>query len=249
MDCIFDRLLSGKYAFGRGGPCNLNLFSYVLTFVEGILTFVSPCILPMLPVYFIYLAGTANEEAFSDDEKRNKLIVNSIGFVIGFTIVFVLLGAAVTTLGHFLTGHRDVLRQISGILMILFGLNFMGILKLSFLNTERIIDFKFKKLRFLSSIVFGAVFGLGWTPCLGTFLGSAMALASNSKTVFQGITLLFVYSIGLGIPFVVSSIIFDRIKDIFKKIQNYNRIINIVSGSLLVVAGILVFTDILKYLI
>lgn len=202
----------------------------------------------MLPVYFIYLAGTVNDDASIGAVKKNRLITNSIGFVIGFTVVFVLLGAAITTLGRFLTGHRDLLRQISGIVMVLFGLNFMGILKISFLNNEKSIDYKFEKLRFLSSLVFGAVFGLGWTPCLGTFLGSAMALASNSKTVLQGTMLLFIYSIGLGIPFIISSIVFDSIKDIFNMIQKYNRVINIVSGSLLTIAGILLFADVLKYL-
>jgi cytochrome c-type biogenesis protein len=226
----------------------LDVSSYLLTFIEGVLTFISPCILPMLPVYFLYLAGTSEVANQEGPAKRKRLITNSVGFVIGFTIVFVLLGATVTSIGHFLVNHKDLLRKISGIVIILFGLNFMGILKLKFLNMEKRIDFKFNKLGFFSSILFGFVFGFGWTPCLGAFLGSALAMASNSKTIFEGIMLLLVYSIGLGIPFIIASVIFDELKSTFKLIQKHNKLIGIISGILLIVAGILVFTDSFKYL-
>lgn len=220
----------------------------MLTFIEGLLTFISPCILPMLPVYFLYLAGVGDRDQLNISSNKNKLLVNSIGFVLGFTIVFVMLGATVTTIGHFLVNHKDLLRKVSGIVMVLFGLYFIGILKMNFLNIEKRIDYKFNKLSFLSSIVFGMVFGFGWTPCLGVFLGSALALAGNSKTVFQGMMLLLIYSLGLGIPFLVSSIIFEKIKGAFMQIQKYNNVINIISGVLLILAGVLVFTDSLKYI-
>ncbi len=222
------------------------MISYILTFTEGILTFISPCILPMLPIYFLYLAGES--ENASPSSRKNRLLLNSIGFVIGFTIVFVILGTTVTSLGHFLTNHRNLLEKISGIFMIIFGLNFAGILKIGILNMEKRIDFKFNRLRFLSSVVFGIVFGFGWTPCLGAFLGSALVLASNSKTVLQGMILLLVYSIGLGIPFILSSIAFEKVKEAFKQVQKYGRIISIISGVLLIIAGILVFTGSLKYI-
>lgn len=225
----------------------MDLFSYILTFIEGILTFISPCILPMLPIYFLYLAGTSNEDSVEVPLERKKLITNSIGFVVGFTIVFVLLGATVTSFGYFLVSHKDLLRKISGIIIILFGLNFIGILKLKFLNFNKRLDIKFNKLGFFSSILFGFVFGFGWTPCLGAFLGSALVLASNSKTVLQGITLLLVYSAGLGIPFIVAAIIFDQFKVAFRLIQKNIKLISIISGVLLILAGILVFTDSLKY--
>ena len=229
------------------------MFSYVLTFIEGILTFISPCILPMLPIYFLYLAGASNTGASNEDDiqtsqKRKKLIINSFGFIIGFTVVFVMLGATITTFGRFLINQKDLLRQISGVVMVLFGLNFMGVITLKFLNVEKRINYKINKLGFLKSIVFGIVFGFGWTPCIGVFLGSALALASNSKTIVQGIMLLLVYSIGLGIPFIVSSIIFDKLEGTLKQIQKHSRLISIISGVLLVIAGILVFTDSLKYL-
>jgi cytochrome c-type biogenesis protein len=226
----------------------MSLISYVLTFAEGILTFISPCILPMLPIYFIYLAGTSGNGNDAVPQDRNRMILNSIGFVIGFTLVFVALGATVTSIGHFLVNNRVLLQKISGIVMIIFGLNFIGILKLGFLNSEKRIDYKFSRLRFLTSMVFGTVFGFGWTPCLGAFLGSALLLAGNSKTIIQGILFLLVYSIGLGIPFILTAVLFDRVKGALGQIQKHSRVISVISGILLVAAGILVFTDQLKYL-
>ncbi|AUS95539.1 cytochrome C biogenesis protein ResB [Clostridium thermosuccinogenes] len=226
----------------------MNSVYYLLTFTEGVLTFISPCILPMLPIYFSYLAGTSGNDKTQNAAGKSNLLANSFAFVLGFTLVFVALGATVTTLGHFLINNRSLLQKISGLIMMVFGLSFMGILNLKFLNMEKRLDFKFEKLRFFSSILFGMVFGFGWTPCLGTFLGSALALASSSKTITQGVLLLLVYSIGLGIPFILTSVLFEKVKGAFKLIQKHSRTISIVSGILLVIAGILVFTDSLKYM-
>lgn len=224
----------------------MSIASYFLTFTEGILTFISPCILPMLPIYFIYLSGLSEKEMRKPATDKNALLINSIGFVIGFTLVFTALGATVTALGHFLTNHRDALQKISGLVMIIFGLNFIGLFNIRLFNTEKRIEFSFDRLGFFSSIVFGLAFGFGWTPCLGAFLGSALALASNSQTIFQGITLLLIYSIGLGIPFILTSIIFEKVKGLLIKIQKYGRLISIISGILLITAGILVFFDAFK---
>lgn len=223
----------------------MGSISYFLTFIEGLLTFISPCILPMLPLYFVYLAGSSEN---NDKEKKYRLIVNSLGFVLGFTIVFVILGATATSLGYFLKSHKDILRQISGIIVILFGLNFIGILKLNFLNAEKRFSFNFEKLRFFSSVLFGIVFGFGWSPCLGALLGAALAKASNADTVWQGITLLLAYSMGLGVPFIISAVIFDKLKGAFNFIKKNGRILSVVSGILLVIIGVLIFMDILKYI-
>lgn len=198
----------------------------------------------MLPIYFIYLAGEAEQNVKS----KSKLFINSIGFVIGFSLIFILLGATATSLGHFLSNHRSLLEKISGAVMIVFGLNFIGILKLGFINMDKRINYQFKSLKFITSIIFGIVFAFGWSPCLSSFLGSALALASNSKTIFEGILLLLCFSIGLGIPFIITSIIFEKVKGAFKQIQAHSRIINIVSGALLIIAGVLVFTGSFKYL-
>ncbi len=197
----------------------------------------------MLPIYFIYLAGGTEKNMNS----QSRLLINSIGFVIGFSIIFTLLGATATSLGHFLSNHRSLLEKISGALMIVFGLNFIGILKINFINMEKRIDYQFKSLRFLTSIIFGMVFAFGWSPCLSSFLGSALALAGNSKTIFEGVLLLLCFSMGLGIPFIITSIIFEKLKGAFKQIQKHSRTINIVSGALLIIAGILVFTGSFKY--
>ena len=226
----------------------MNLFSYLLTFTEGILAFISPCILPMLPIYFIYLAGISVEDSSEKSIAKRRLLLNSIGFVIGFTVVFAILGATATSLGHFLTNHKDLLQKLSGIIMIFFGLSFLGIFKLDFLGRELRINYKFNRLNFFSSILFGIIFGFGWTPCLGPFLGSALALAGNSKTLGEGMSLLILFSIGLGIPFIITAILFEQLKNILKQIQNYNNVIKIISGILLIVAGILIFTDSIKYL-
>ncbi len=247
------------------------MLSYILTFAEGILTFISPCILPMLPVYFMYLAGTPGTKSVhgagnvpddsvrtssceethlkkSSTRKLSPLIINSLGFVTGFTVVFVLLGALAATLGGFFSSNRVLLQKISGVVMILFGLNFTGILKIALLNGEKRFHIDTGNLRFTGSVLFGIVFGLGWSPCLGTFLGSALVLAGNAETVAQGILLLLVFSLGLAIPFVVSAAIFDSIKGLFTWLKRNSRIINIVSGILLIAAGILVFTGNLSYL-
>jgi cytochrome c-type biogenesis protein len=225
-----------------GGFLKMDFISYLFTFIEGFLSFISPCILPMLPIYFLYLTGTASEENLS----KKNLFLNSTAFVIGFTVVFVLMGATVTTISSILTSHRDILRILSGSIMILFGLNFAGILKIGLLNKEKRLQINVGRINFLKAIIFGIAFGFGWTPCLGAFLGSALAMAGNSKTIYQGMMLLFTYSIGLGIPFIISSLIFDSVRDLFKSLQKYSKIISIASGIFLIVIG-LIYIDPLKY--
>ncbi|HEX2946294.1 MAG TPA: cytochrome c biogenesis protein CcdA [Clostridia bacterium] len=235
---------------------------YILTFTEGILTFISPCILPMLPIYFLYLAGSAISPASvgqsgsagtpglpgSSYTGKNRILTNALGFVAGFTIVFLVLGAAATALGHFLDSNRMLVQRLSGLVMIIFGLNFAGIFKIGFLNMEKRFSYKAENLKFLSSMVFGMVFSFGWTPCLGAFLGSALLLAGNSGTMLEGISLLLVYSLGLGIPFIISSMILEQLKGAFGWLQKHGRIITAVSGILLIAAGLLVFFGIFKYL-
>lgn len=226
----------------------MDFYSYAFTFIEGILTFVSPCLLPILPAYFFFLAGVPGNGVITENSGRSRLVANSVAFVIGFTIVFVTLGAAATSIGHFLREHLDIIKKISGIVMVVLGLNFMGILKLKFLNVEKRLQYDAKELNFLTAVVFGMVFAFGWTPCLGTFLGSALLLAGSTGTLYKGILLLLTYSVGLGIPFIVTAVIFDKAKDSLKKLQKHSRIISAISGIVLVLTGILVFTDSLKYL-
>jgi len=211
---------------------------YVILFLEGIITFISPCLLPLLPVYLsFFAAGEAN--------KRRSLL-NSLGFVLGFTIVFVLLGAFAGTVGRFFLEYTTAVNIVTGLIVIFFGLNFLGVIKIGFLN--RVIGKKEapqKELNLPSAVVFGIVFSIGWTPCVGAFLGSALMMASQQGSTIVGILMLLVYSLGLGIPFVLSAVLIDRLKGAFDVIKRNYRVINIVSGGLLIVLGILMATGLM----
>ncbi len=217
---------------------------YLLCFAEGILSFISPCILPLLPVYIFYLAGVTDKSQI----RRSRLVSNALAFVIGFSIVFVALGATATILGSFLQEHIFIMRKISGIIMILLGLNFVGILKLNFLNTDIHWEYNLTGINFMRSIIFGMVFAFGWTPCVGAFLGSALLLAGNSESIGQGILLLLLYSAGMGLPFILFAVLFDRASGLLNFLLRHNRTVSIVSGLVLISAGLLVYTNKLGYL-
>ncbi len=223
-----------------------------MSFIEGILTFISPCILPLLPVYYLYLAGDTSESV-AKGAPKNRLLFNAAGFVLGFSLVFVLLGATATIVGRFLGSNRDIFRIGSGLVMILFGLNFLGLLRITIPGTSsakvgKYLDKITSKTGFIHSVLFGIVFAFSWTPCLSAFLGSALIMAGNSETMLQGILMLVLFSLGLGVPFLVSAAIFDRAREVFAFFRKHGRIINIVSGIVLILAGILVITDRMKYL-
>ncbi len=215
---------------------------YILSFTEGVLTFIYPCILPLLPVYVLYLAGVESYEQINDPDTSSKLLKNSIGFVLGFTIIFVLLGATATSLGFFLKNHLGIIQKVSGIIMMVFGISFMGIIRLKFLDFNRKYELNFKYLNFFKAILFGIVFSVGWTPCYGYFLGSALLMAGSRETIIEGMLLLAFYSFGLGLPFILTALVFNRIKNLLRNISKYGKIIKIVSGLILIFAGILSYT-------
>lgn len=212
--------------------------NYILLFIEGIVTFISPCILPMVPMYITYFMG-------SDGEKnKNKALVNSIGFVLGFTFIFTLLGAATSTVGVLFNKHIEEINLISGVFIVILGLNYIEILNIKFLQRSLKLKGNFikKKFNLFSSVLFGIVFGIGWTPCVGPFLGSALMIATNSKHLVQGVFMLILYSLGLGIPFVVSALLIDSLRNTFDFIKRNYRLINKISGSLLIIIGIMMMT-------
>lgn len=217
---------------------------YVLTFLEGIMTFISPCILPLLPIYISYFAGQSGIEK----EKNNRAIINSIGFVIGFTIVFVLLGAFASTLGTILNDYKGIISVIFGVLIIIFGLQFMEIIKIPFLNRTNKMDIKLNNINFLKSILFGIVFSIGWTPCVGAFLGSALMIVATQGEIVKGILLLLLYSIGLGIPFIISAVLIEKLKGAFSFIKNHYKVVNIISGIILLIMGFFLLFQGYKYL-
>ena len=207
---------------------------YLICFLEGIITFISPCLLPMLPVYITYFAGGG--------ERNNvKTLTNAIGFVLGFTTVFVILGAMAGTFGSVLKSHQTLVNIISGIIIVIFGLSYMGLFRISFFK-GRSKGVKLDNLGFITSYIFGAAFSVGWTPCVGVFLGSALVLASQQGTVFSGLVMLLCYSAGLGVPFIVSAVLIDNLKSAFGFIKSNYRIINTVCGLFLVLVGLLTAT-------
>lgn len=214
---------------------------YFISFLEGIITFISPCILPMIPLYITYFAN--------GEENKKKTVINALGFVLGFTIVFVCLGAFAGILGGFLVKYHTLVNIVTGLVVVVFGLNFMGVLRIGLLNRTKKADLEIKSTGFGSSILFGVVFSVGWTPCVGAFLGSALMLASQQGTVIQGIIMLILYSVGLGIPFVLSAFLIDRLKSLFDAIKRNYRTINIISGGLLVVIGVMMMTGLFGYVV
>lgn len=212
---------------------------YFIAFLEGIITFISPCLLPMLPVYLSYFGG-------SGEKDTKKTIINSIGFVCGFTIVFVAMGALAGTLGSFLVRYRAVVNIITGIIVIFFGLYFLGVIKINLFKGGK--SAKTENLGFFSSMIFGMVFSVSWTPCVGAFLGSALALASSEGSVLKGVIMLLLYSMGLGIPFIVTAILIEKLKSAFDFIKrNYSKV-NIICGVFLIITGILMATGLFSRL-
>lgn len=207
---------------------------YVISFLEGIITFISPCLLPMLPLYISYFAG-------GGERSTRKTLLGATGFVTGFTIVFVMMGALAGTVGSFLKEYQTAVHVISGLIVIFFGLNFLGVLRLNlFKGFHREVDTV--NMGFFSALVFGVIFSIGWTPCVGTFLGSALMLASQQSHTMTGMLMLFAYSLGLGIPFLFSAVLIDYLKTAFDWIKKNYKVINAISGGLLVIMGILMAT-------
>jgi cytochrome c-type biogenesis protein len=217
---------------------------FVLLFLEGVITFVSPCLLPLLPVYLLYFSGGGKDES-----NGLKTLVNACGFVIGFTIIFVALGAFAGTIGGFLVNYSRWINIISGLVVISFGLNYLGVINLRFFQIPKNFRFNLGKAKpssFPSAIIFGIVFSIAWTPCVSAFLGAALLRAAGQGSAPEGMAMLFVYSLGLGLPFIISAVLIDKLKNAFSFIKNNYRVVNILSGSLLVLVGILMMAGLFE---
>jgi len=215
--------------------------SYVISFLEGIITFISPCLLPMLPIYISYFAG-------GGERSTRKTLTGALGFVTGFTVEFVTLGALAGTVGSFLKEYQTAVNVISGLVVIFFGLNFLGVFKFSlFKGSSHSVNTS--NMGFFSALLFGMIFSVGWTPCVGAFLGSALMLASQQAHAVEGMLMLLAYSLGLGIPFVLSAVLIDYLKTAFNWIKQHYEVINRISGGLLILIGILMTTGTLGRLL
>ena len=206
---------------------------FLFTFLEGIASFISPCVLPMLPIYISYFAG-------KEDSKTSRALLNSIGFVIGNTIIFILFAIIASYAGALALGIQKYIKILFGVVIIILGLNYMGILKIKFLNKENRIKKKIDDFTFFKTILFGMMFSISWTPCIGSFLGSALLLLANKQNILQGILLMLVYSIGFGIPFIISAVLIEKLKNFYNLIKKNYKIIKIISGVLLIVMGVYV---------
>lgn len=214
---------------------------YLISFLEGIITFISPCLLPMLPIYISYFAG-------GGQRSTRKSLSGAVGFVLGFTIVFMAMGALAGTLGGFLSRHQSAVNLISGAVVIIFGLNYMGLLRINLFHGGR-GNMDAVQGGFLPSVLFGIIFSVGWTPCVGAFLGSALMLASQQGHVTEGMLMLLAYSMGLGIPFVISAVLIDKLKDTFNWIKSHYGVINLICGAMLLFVGVLMATGTLGWLL
>ena len=214
---------------------------YLISFLEGIVTFLSPCLLPMLPIYVSYFAG-------GGERSTGRALACGAGFVGGFTVVFMAMGALAGTIGSFLSAHLAAVNLISGILVILFGLNYLGLFRWNlFHGGSRVMDTQ--NMTVFSAFLFGVIFSVGWTPCVGAFLGSALLLASQQGHVLEGMAMLLTYSLGLGIPFLISAVLIDSLKSAFNWVKRHYRVINLLSGVFLILVGILMATGTLGALL
>ena len=210
---------------------------YLISFLEGIITFISPCLLPMLPIYLSYFAG-------GGERTVKKTMTGASGFVLGFTLVFVAMGALAGTVGSFLTRYQAWVNLIGGIIVVIFGLNYVGLLRLNlFRGVGKSMDISAGG--FVQSVLFGIIFSVGWTPCVGAFLGSALMLASQQGHVLEGSLMLLSYSLGLGVPFLISALLIDQLKGAFNWVKAHYEVINKICGGLLVLVGILMATGML----
>ena len=222
-------------------------YSIVFSFFSGILSFFSPCILPLIPVYISYITGYTINELEKNEISYVKIFLTSLFFVLGFTTVFISLGASSTFIGKIISEKREILRIIGGIFLILFGLHLTGILKIKKLYYEKRLKIKNVKINYLGAYILGISFSAGWTPCVGPVLSSILILSSMQQTIKKGILLLFFYSLGIGVPFIIISLLIKKIFLILNKIQNFYRAIELILGSLLIFFGLLLLLNKIKF--
>ena len=215
---------------------------YISTCLVGIVSFISASMLPMLPVYISYFAGQSKDET----GKRPKMIFKVIAFVVGFTVVFTALGLFSGTLGKLLSRYQTVVNIVSGIIVILFGLSYLGVFRIPFFKG---MNKGYKITGIASAFLFGAIYSISLTPCVGAFLGSALMLASSAGGALKGATLLLTYSLGLGIPFIFSAVLLEKLSGAFTFIKKHYKIINLVSGIALIVIGILMAFGLLNLIL
>ncbi|TLY37774.1 MAG: cytochrome c biogenesis protein CcdA [Nitrospirae bacterium] len=225
--------------------------SLFIAFAAGLLSFVSPCVLPLVPSYVTYITGLSLEELTSETDRarvRGVIIVNSLLFITGFSLVFVAFGASASLVGQLLVTYQDFIRKFGGLLIVVFGLYVMGVLKLKFLMAEKRIHLQSRPAGYIGSVLIGVAFAAGWTPCVGPILGTILVYASTSDSMLTGVKLLASYSLGIGLPLFLTALAVDSFINYFKKIKAYMYGISVASGVFLVLVGVMIYTNSLTVL-
>ena len=217
---------------------------YIITFVEGIISFISPCMLPMLPLYISYFAGDNAES--SENTKKTTTLSRAFAFVIGFTLVFTLLGVFAGSIGTFLMKYQTIVNIVCGLIIIYFGLSYLNIVHMPFFKG---MNNKLEVKGLFSAFLFGMIYSVSLTPCVGAFLGSALMLASSTGGALKGALLLLTYSLGLGIPFLISALLIEQLQSAFTFIKKYYKIINIICGAFLILIGIMMTLGLMNYVL
>ncbi len=212
-------------------------------FVAGFLSFISPCVLPLIPGYISFVSGASLEDMRAGHgAARRQVLLSSLAFVLGFSIVFVALGASATAIGRFIFDKLPILTKIAGALIIIFGLHMMGVFRLGFLDNEKRAQTQRKPAGPIGALLVGIAFAFGWTPCIGPILAGILVVAGSKDTIGEGVLLLAVYSLGLGVPFLLTSLAIDRFFSVAAAIRRHYHAIELSSGGLLVAIGLLIFT-------
>jgi len=224
----------------------VNQVSLLAAFLAGVVSFISPCVLPLVPSYITFITGVSFDELTAGSvgpRVRRLTIIHSLAFILGFSLVFIALGATATVAGTFLREHQDTLRRVGGVMIIVFGIFLTGLIPIPALSRERKKQLTSKPLGILGSVLVGVTFAAGWTPCIGPILASILIYASTAKTVGTGILLLSVYSLGLGLPFFIASLTLNSFLAASRGIRKHLRTIEVASGVVLILFGILLVTD------
>ncbi len=219
--------------------------SFPAAFVAGLLSFFSPCVLPLIPAYFTFITGFSIEELTEEynSEIRKKVFLSTFLFVLGFSLVFILMGASASYLGGLMYTYKKLIRIIGGILIIILGIHLTGLIRIPGLDFEKRINLEKKPLHFWGTLIIGMAFGAGWSPCIGPLLGSILIIAGSQETVWQGVILLGIYSAGLAIPFIIISIFINFLLIFIKKASKVLKYVNVVAGVVLIVVGLILVSN------
>jgi cytochrome c-type biogenesis protein len=219
--------------------------SIITALLAGFLSFVSPCVLPLIPAYISFISGISLEELSKSEnrsEATRRVAVNSVFFILGFSLVFMTLGLSASFIGQFIAKNKGILEKVAGVIIVVFGIHLTGLFRIRWLDYERKLEVRRKPIGVIGAFVIGLAFAFGWTPCIGPILAAILALAAVQETLIKGMTLLAFYSLGLAVPFFLSGLFINLFFSFFGWIRRHFRLIEIISGTLLIIAGILIFT-------